>query len=91
LTLEHGGPLTLPAEEAFEVIRRRRAETAKGVEVSTAPEGWQRAFEAVIIYYEKHGDADMADVLRLDFDRFVRLETAQEQVEWERKKEDKTA
>jgi hypothetical protein len=83
--------LTLPTEEAYEVIRRRRAEAAKGTDVPTAPQGWQRAFEAVVIYYEKQGDVEMADLLRLDLDRFTRQETAQEQMKWERQKEERTA
>jgi hypothetical protein len=93
--------LSLPTSEAAEVIRqrrdkeakklarRRRAEVAKGVEVPTKTEAWQRAFEAVIIYYEKHDDVDMADLLRLDLDRFVRRDELQGQALWDKKKEKK--
>jgi hypothetical protein len=64
-------PLTLPSDEANKVIRRRRREVAdRSIRPTTA--GWERAFEALIMFYEKHHDVGMADVLRLDLDRYTR-------------------
>ena len=77
-------------EAAMEVIRRRRSE---GVKLATGelPEAaWRRAFEAVIMFYEKNGERDMADLLRLDLDRFGRRTDEGLKVEWASRK-DKSA
>ena len=82
--------LMLPAEEAFALIRRRREEAAKNVATDIPEEAWQRAFEAVILFYEKAKDSDMADLLRLDLDRFTREHELTGQVKWDKQKEQKT-
>ena len=82
-------PLTLPTDEAAQIIRRRRAEAAKAVPISAKQQGWERAFEAVIFWYEKAGDQDMADLLRLDLDRFAREQHLHEQVKWDQQKKEK--
>jgi hypothetical protein len=62
-------PLTQPTVDADEIIRRRRSRAVKSIEPKIA---WVRAFEAVILFYEKKNDPAMADLLRLDLDRFDR-------------------
>ncbi len=64
-------PLTMPTDEAAKVIRRRRAEAVAGA-IKPTKMGWARAFQAVILYYEGQGDMAMADLLRLDLDRYMR-------------------
>lgn len=56
--------LTHPTAEAETIIRDRQKKVLK--------EGWMRAFRAVILHYVREGDAKMADLLRLDLDRFTR-------------------
>ncbi len=77
-------PLTLPSDEAAKVIRRRRSEALKRLVIPDQP--WGRAFEAVILFYEKMGDVGMAEMLRLDLDRFARMDEEERKVEWERTK-----
>ncbi len=82
----HQNPLTMPADEAMEVIRRRRSEAVAGA-IKPAKVGWGRAFQAVILYYEQRGELAMADLLRLDLDRYTRLA----ELEARRKKRQKEA
>ena len=103
---ERQGILSLPSDEAAEVIRRsaiRRAmeKEAKVAEVArrrtrdatreitknVKPEAWGRAFEATILFYECVGDVAMADLLRLDLDRYDREGKLEKQLEWAQKKE----
>ncbi len=64
-------PLTMPTDEAVEAIRRRRSKAVAGA-IKPARFGWARAFQAVILYYEGQGELQMADLLRLDLDRYMR-------------------
>lgn len=75
-------PLFLPSDEAMAVIRRRREEAAKAGSEHVPEAAWERAFEAVILFYEKKGEQPMADLLRLDLDRFVRFGDAEDLAEW---------
>jgi hypothetical protein len=98
-----GSILNLPADEAdavmrrsaerrgkeeAKVARRRARDGAKGAVADIKPEAWERAFEAVIMFYEVVGDdMAMADLLRLDLDRYVRRSEVAGQVEWAKKKD----
>lgn len=83
-----GNPLTMRDHDAAaEVIRRRRTEGVRRAAKGVPAEAWVRAFEAVIMYYEREKDVDMADLLRIDLDRFARRTTEGAQVEWAKKKD----
>ncbi len=70
-----------------DVARRRTRDAAREVTKDVPPEAWGRAFEATILFYERVGDVTMADLLRLDLDRYVRRGDVAAQVEWAKQKE----
>ena len=55
-----------------EAARRRTRDATREVTKHVKPEAWRRAFEATILFYECVGDVAMADLLRLDLDRYDR-------------------
>ena len=74
-------------ELEVEVAKRRRREAAEKAAEEIPDVAWERAFEACILYYEKIGATEMADLLRLDLDRYVRRERIGDQVEWAARKD----
>ncbi len=70
-----------------DVARRRTRDATREVTKDVPPEAWGRAFEAVILFYERVDDVEMADLLRLDLDRYVRRGDVVAQVEWAKQKE----
>jgi len=81
--------LLLSCDEATQVIRRRGTGAARAAKARKAAAAraekkleWLpgRAFQALILFYEKAGDPEMADLLRLDLDRFMRNKDLREQI-----------
>ncbi len=70
-----------------EVARRRTRDATREITKDVKPEAWGRAFEATILFYECVGDVAMADLLRLDLDRYDREGKLEKQLEWAQKKE----
>ncbi len=70
--------------EEGRIASRRRSQALQKMKVSN--HAWGRAFEAVILFYETMGDEDMAEMLRLDLDRFDRMSEEERKLEWEKMK-----
>jgi len=69
---------TTTRDRAADVVRcRRNGKTARSKEHEWLP---ARAFEALILLYEKVDDTDMADLLKLDLDRFMRNKELREDI-----------